>query len=942
MIRLLTGLGVLGLGLVLGGYVYLTYWHSPSEGSQVQGGTTAWDARVSLGPEERYFYLRSSQPLTKQKRSKLRATYGISFIERLPGFGYVIKRPATMGVTQLTRLDDTAHLSLHRISAANRLSSGLKPARGTFTPDLLRKLGSLDAATVPVLVSFRQDADITAQRDLLRGLISSGLPVRRTGPDNQPVWRLQLTPSELTALAMDETVRWIEPAGSRPQTDLGEAVPGVGGIGFPEKGAGVLIGQVEPCAALTKHLGFSTGRMIADAEPEPLCAPVLAELSTFVSHPGFDDSTYDPAWPLWLDTDGDKQGDVCVWDGSDAPCTSNNAPTDARWHWIKLDTFRSPHFPRYIHRENEEKGTLHHFRLCSNLPQETLPGCVQPAGTGTGFWPQSISPGDPFIGAELMAFSPVAHATHVAGIMIGNGSEAPDVDTPFDPPSIGMAPEARIRGFTVGMEGSQAYLAYSNLMLHDIQVVNNSWGLEHGFSPVPANFWLARYYDALSSGRLSDGSSTNWDHSVLIVGSAGNSGQFPGTNVERWQSARLGNSSKNSIAVANLSKDKLLVADSSRGPTKDGRITPLISAIGGDSSQKNVSDIRSIYPYGYGRFYGTSQAAPLVAATAAMVAKTQTDICGSTLGFAGGTTPGKVVPALVRGILLHTAKRIDNSDPEGPDFRTGFGILDALNALQFARDTKFQSHTIGTGYVEYSVDVTSSALELQDLRVTLTWDDPPWPAVLAPSDRQGLLQTDLDLELLGPDGRRYLPWMLDPGHPESAAQAHHLHIFRPVPVAYRDHRNTVEQVVVKNAPTGVWRFRVRSNHPFGADVVPQPFTLVSGAFGGGTCSALPPRVVENAIWLSSDPFRWYLFWLALLVILLLLLIAWLELRDPPVPVQGDPLEVPPLLVTLLRFALFVFMLILIFLALYYSAFGLSFWGLGLALLIGLTLYLTAP
>jgi hypothetical protein len=157
-------------------------------------------------------------------------------------------------------------------------------------------------------------------------------------------------------------------------------------------------------------------------------------------------------------------------------------------------------------------------------------------------------------------------------------------------------------------------------------------------------------------------------------------------------------------------------------------------------------------------------------------------------------------------------------------------------------------------------------------------------------------------------------------------------IFAPVPVASRDHRNTVEQVVVDGPQTGTWRIRVRSNHPYGADVAPQSFALVSGAFGDGSCTALVPRVKERVIWLPSDPLRWYLFWLAVVVILVLLIIVLWDLLSPTNP------PIPHLLLIRL-FALFVLLLVLIALALFNSMVGLEFRMLLIAVvIIGLLLW----
>jgi len=888
------------------------------EPRSVHGDLLAWEPGRGLQPEERDFYLRTPEPLTGARRRELAVRYGVTFTEALPGFGYVIRRQPGSTAARISGLDGEPDVSVHHIGPDNRRSPGLKPA-GTagFSADELLKLGSRDGRTIPLLVSFRHGVPEAAQETRLT-LADEPLPERRTGAGGRLIWRVEMTPDNLERLLEDPRVRWVAPEGPPPQTDLGEAVPGVGDSGALT-GPGVTVAQVEPCAAMTAHQGFG-GRMVRHAPPDELCQLVVAELSGPATTRGFDRSSFEPSWPLWLDEDGDGVGDTCVWTGSTTPCPSGTLPpADADWEPLQIDTIISPYFPLFVSRPGETDLSTEHYRLCTNRAE--APGCPD-LGQGE-FRLKPVPATDPLLGEELSGYVAVHHPTHVAGIMIGDGS-----GDEHDPPSVGIAEQAGIRGFAVNRAGSNAFSTYDDAMTYDVQVANNSWGLLHGFSPVGANFWLAQFYDSLASGRLADGSDNAFDRRLLVVGSVGNAGLDRSTGQERFSSARLGNSSKNSIAVANLDKSSNLAADSSRGPTKDDRLTPLIGAIGGRDGT-DQDRIRSTFPAGYDHMYGTSQAAPLVAATAAMVADRYQPICSGS-GLSGVSAGQSTMnPALVRALLLHTA---DSLGQPGPDYRTGYGRLNAAAAMAFAEATRFQTHDITTGYVEYLVDVDGAQLEPDgSLKVTLAWDDLPWPGLLAPSPDHGLLQTDLDLELIAPSGRRYLPWILDPDTPAAPARTHDHVVLAPVPESNRDRRNTVEQVVVDQPAIGVWRFRVRSNHPFGTEPEPQSFSLVSRGLGNGSCAAMAPRVVRHAIVAPSNEFLFRLLWIALVIIALLLLVIWRETTEPPP--QHDAPSFP---ISLGRMLLFIAMLVLVFLTLYVWPLGILLWG-GLALVAVLAL-----
>lgn len=305
-----------------------------------------------------------------------------------------------------------------------------------------------------------------------------------------------------------------------------------------------------------------------------------------------------------------------------------------------------------------------------------------------------------------------------------------------------------------------------------------------------------------------------------------------------WSTVRIPNSAKNTIEVANVASDTNLPSFSSgRGPTDDGRLKPDLAGPGSQSS--GDLGVTSAFP---GNLYevntGTSMATPAVAGVAALLTEWVRSSCAA-------VNPR---PATLRALMLHGAEDLTQvrSLPipyAGPDFVTGFGLAKAKGAVDLVG-----RHVEGTlttlGFVDIPVTVTTA----QPLKVTLVWDDPPWTANAAPSALTGILQNDLDLELIAPDGTRYTPWILDPAHPSRPAVTGKTPAGAPVPDADRDRRNPVEQVLVKTAMPGTWTIRVSAAM---LNLAPQEFTIVSEAL---PITSSPCALGSSAdVWMRDNP-----------------------------------------------------------------------------------------
>lgn len=253
---------------------------------------------------------------------------------------------------------------------------------------------------------------------------------------------------------------------------------------------------------------------------------------------------------------------------------------------------------------------------------------------------------------------------------------------------------------------------------------------------------------------------------------------------------------------------------SSFGPLDDGRIKP--DLVGG--GERLFSTLPGSNDYG--RLSGTSMATPNVAGSLVLLQQYHQQLHARWLRAAS-----------LRAIAVHTAR--DLAAP-GPDYRTGWGVLDAAAAaMQIARTREDP-----LAVMEASLDQGSAHHELAQveaagpLRITLAWNDPPstrrTPAEAGLNDRRSHLVHDLDLRLTHlPTGEVYRPYVLDP---EERARA----------AAPGDNRvDTIEQIYLAAAPPGLYAIDVTHKDSLQDDA--QPFTLVVT----GAREATRPLVVAS-------------------------------------------------------------------------------------------------
>lgn len=359
------------------------------------------------------------------------------------------------------------------------------------------------------------------------------------------------------------------------------------------------------------------------------------------------------------------------------------------------------------------------------------------------------------------------HGDGVAGIMAGAGN--------LNPLMRGMAAGSNV--YIVNYEPN--FLDSQTLSLINngsVQITNSSYsnGCNDGYTTITQTV----------------DQQTNDNPSLLHVFSAGNSNNndcgYGAGN--QWGNITGGHKQgKNVIATANVFFDGSLVSSSSRGPAHDGRIKPDITANG---QNQNSTDENNTYQ----EFGGTSGAAPGIAGVSAQLYEAyQTK---------NGSLPES---ALIKAVLLNSTNDYGNI---GPDFKFGWGLVNALQAAKIIEEDRYLSAEATQGNTNsHTINVPVGTTQV---RFMVYWSDSP----AAPGAATALVN-DLDLTVTNPSSTNYLPWILDP---------------TPNPTTLNtpatngvDHLNNVEQVLINNPAAGDYTVDISG---FNVPVGPQKYYVV--------------------------------------------------------------------------------------------------------------------
>ena len=264
--------------------------------------------------------------------------------------------------------------------------------------------------------------------------------------------------------------------------------------------------------------------------------------------------------------------------------------------------------------------------------------------------------------------------------------------------------------------------------------------------------------------------------SIMHVFSTGNSGSSscgygagPG-----WGNITGGHKvGKNVISVASVNYLDVLDSYSSRGPAHDGRIKP-------DLAAKGSNVLSTINPNTYAYKSGTSMACPGVAGTLAQLFQAYRETYNGDDPMAG----------MIKATLLNTAEDLGNP---GPDFKFGWGRVNALRAVKVIEEARFDSGSLDQGDdITHLIDVPANVAQL---RVMVYWTD-----YEATVNTTWALVNDLNMTLTDPSFTTWNPWVLSHfPHPDSLSM-----------VATRriDDHNNMEQVTLNDPAAGTYSLNV--------------------------------------------------------------------------------------------------------------------------------------
>lgn len=401
------------------------------------------------------------------------------------------------------------------------------------------------------------------------------------------------------------------------------------------------------------------------------------------------------------------------------------------------------------------------------------------------------------------------HANHVAGTIGGSGKTLPDLE--------GMAPNIAIVSWDSKKDTIEMAKATSSsdCLKLPIDISNHSYGRIMGWHPKEQ-----KYYGLSDFGKYnletSDFDNIAYKSNLIIVKSAGNDRDDRNDCYQRnpnhasYCIAPKGNA-KNIITVGAMDGATRVASFSNYGPTNDGRIKPDFMAEGTGirslacSRTKCSTDLSEpiINPMANTYKSGTSMSTPVVSGAIALLLQESKKL------------KIKMTPASVKAILAQTAQDVHGVDQSyiGPDFATGWGIVDIKKALDLLRNNGLtRSALFGVGEGQAWIQTFNVPDRLPEIRFTLAWSDPPY----RPDIHNKILRNDLDLVLIAPNGEEFTPWVLDHNNPNKGAKRN----------GGKDSVNNIEQVSVLNPITGTWKVKVSSQNSY---QLPQNFSIATFA-----------------------------------------------------------------------------------------------------------------
>jgi subtilisin family serine protease len=356
---------------------------------------------------------------------------------------------------------------------------------------------------------------------------------------------------------------------------------------------------------------------------------------------------------------------------------------------------------------------------------------------------------------RIINYNPAAytnHGVHINGIVGAAGI--------MDPKGEGMAPGARLIDhlYSGVWERTGAMVQAYNMT-----ITNNSYSASAGSCNSMGIY--NNYSKALDEICLKY-------PEVLHVFASGNDGYLTcGSYPKGFGTVQGGyQPAKNNIVVTSTDKHYNNATDASRGPIKDGRLKPEITAVG--VNVRSTTRTEDYLTSG-----GTSMASPAVAGALALLTERYKQLNSDLNPRAD----------VLKALILNGANDIGNP---GPDYRFGFGFLNLRRSLLMLESNAYQTRTITNGEQHtISIDIPANTAQL---KVMLYWHDAPAnPA----SSKQ--LVNDLDVTVQSPTAT-HKPLVLDPTPANILNNA----------VEGEDHINNCEQVVINSPAAGTYNINI--------------------------------------------------------------------------------------------------------------------------------------
>ncbi|MDG4945900.1 S8 family serine peptidase [Weeksellaceae bacterium KMM 9713] len=442
------------------------------------------------------------------------------------------------------------------------------------------------------------------------------------------------------------------------------------------------------------------------------------------------------------------------------------------------------------------------------------------------------------------AESPISdHATGVAGIMVAAG---------VSPAAKGMAPSANVVGYDFYNNLNEIVTESANNL--EYMISNHSYGYQAGwkygeYDQSLGEGWYWFGYPSMDENESAyhgiystldsyiDNIARNAPQHLMIKSAGNDRNTGPGTAVEHavlgdndeWEISstfrpvNCGTTGYDCLPYGAIAKNILLVGSTNQvagngryngpssvspsvftsfGPTDDGRIKPDVVTQG---SSVVVPTANNGY---WSQGNGTSFSSPSVTGIAVLLQQLYYELNTEYLNAAE-----------LKALIINTTN--ETGDYPGPDYKYGFGLVNAFNAANLIVDETNNDAIIINdvkAISEKSYALTATGDE--PIRATLVWIDPaknPGSLSFELNGRTPMLINDLDMRIIEDSSlTEYMPWTLDVENPSAAA------------VPGDNVLDNVEQILVPSPSAGSYTLTV--NHKNGISGITQAYALVvSGA-----------------------------------------------------------------------------------------------------------------